>query len=202
MMLSFGQNPVARGIMPNSFMKRASDGATASVVPLLPRVASGDSLAVRECLRRYGGLVGSLARRFLKTPADVEEACQDIFVAVWKNAGMFDPVRGSEATFVAMIARRRLIDRLRSRGVQPELSASDLTVSADTLERYVDARAAVAGLEQCSEGQRQVILLASHGLTHPEIADELSLPLGTVKSHYARGIDLVKRALQSGKSGQ
>lgn len=202
MTFSFGLSLLAYGIEPESPMKRESVPSSSPAAPLLPRVATGDTLAVRECLQRYGGLVGSLSRRYLKSAADVEEACQDIFVALWKNARSFDPDRGSEATFVAMIARRRLIDRLRGQRAVPEVNASDLTVSADAVERYVDARAAARGLAQCSDGQRDVIVLASHGLTHSEIADELALPLGTVKSHYTRGIELIKRALHEGKSSQ
>ena len=52
-------------------------------------------------------------------------------------------------------------------------------------------------MKECNEDQRRVIVLAAvHGMTHEEIARELSLPLGTVKSHYTRGIERVKRALE------
>ena len=166
------------------------------LLPLLPRVAQGDELAVRECLRRYGALVASLARRFLRNSADVDDACQDIFLALWKNAAAFDPARAGEATFVAMLARRRLIDRLRAAAVRVPLPPSDDCVQSETLDRYVDARVAVAGLEQCSEEQRRVIVLAAHGLTHSEIAEEMNIPLGTVKSHYTRGIEYVKKKLE------
>ena len=165
-------------------------------LPLLPRIAKGDELALRECLRRYGPLVASLARKFLRNAADVDDACQDIFLALWKNASAFDPERAAETTFVAMLARRRLIDRLRAAAVRVPLPPSDACVESDTLDRYLDARIAVAGLTQCSEDQRKVILLASHGLTHAEIAEEMGIPLGTVKSHYTRGIDLVKKELE------
>ena len=58
-----------------------------------------------------GGLVWSLARKFLRSHADAEDAVQEIFVDVWRSAARFDPAIASETTFVAMIARRRLIDR-------------------------------------------------------------------------------------------
>jgi RNA polymerase sigma-70 factor (ECF subfamily) len=65
------------------------------------------------------------------------------------------------------------------------------------MESYVDARFAASALADLSEDQRRVILLAAlHGMTHDEISRELTLPLGTVKSHYARGIERVKRALE------
>jgi RNA polymerase sigma-70 factor (ECF subfamily) len=163
--------------------------------PLLPRVALGDELAMRECLRRYGGLLYSIVRRFCRDPADADDACQDVFVSVWRAATHFDPARGRESTFVALVARRRMIDRMRSaHGPGPE---GELTVTAaEVLDRYVDARTAAAALDACTDDQRRVITrVAAFGLTHEEVSKELGMPLGSVKSHYARGIERVRRAL-------
>lgn len=175
-----------------------------SLPPLLPRVAAGDELAVRECLSRYGNLVFSIARRFSRDARDAEDACQDIFVALWRSAASYDPARAEEATFVALIARRRLIDRGRTPGTRAIPNAlPEPGPSGTAMEAYVDARIAVAALEECSEAQRRVVMLAAlHGFTHEEIARELSLPLGTVKSHYARGIERVKRALSAREERQ
>jgi len=166
--------------------------------PVLERVARGEPDAVRECLRRYGGLVHAIAWRWSRDPRDVEDACQDVFLALWKSAGAFDPSRGEEATFVAMVARRRLIDRGRAPGSRPlPLAEEDRHVSPAAMEAYGDARVAASAVEECNEDQRRVILHAAvQGFTHDEIARELSIPLGTVKSHYARGIERVKRALK------
>ena len=82
---------------------------------VLARVGAGDASAVRDALQRFGGLVWALARRMSANTSDAEDAVQEIFVDVWKSAKKFDPAAGSEATFVAMIARRRLIDRMRAR---------------------------------------------------------------------------------------
>jgi RNA polymerase sigma-70 factor (ECF subfamily) len=86
---------------------------------VLPRIAAGDPGAASDCLARYGGLVWSLARRFLSNVADAEDAMQDVFIELWKNAGRYDPSRASEPTYVTMIARRRLIDRKRKAGRAP-----------------------------------------------------------------------------------
>ncbi len=202
---------VRRESEPSSRMKREEEGAgrTKQVEqeppPLLPRVAAGDELALKECFQRYRRLVYSLSWRMLRDERDVEDAFQDIFVALWKNAAAFDPSRGSEATFVVLVARRRLIDRTRLTRTR---SLADLgsgiaalegspSTSEPSLDNYIDAKNAVAALSACSEHQRHVIMLSAlHGLTHEEISTELSLPLGTVKSHYARGIERVKRALK------
>lgn len=163
---------------------------------LLPRIAAGDEGAVRECLLRYARLVYSLARRFLPA-ADVDDACQEVFLSLWQSAHAYDPDRSSEVTFVAMIARRRLIDRARSAGGRPlPVVERETNVSADAIEHHVDAKNAVAALAECSDEQRRVILLsACHGLSHDQIATELGMPLGTVKSHYTRGIERVRRTL-------
>ena len=177
--------------------KQQRDSVTPIAPPILPRVAQGDDLAVKECLRRYGRLVYSIVWRFTKDPRDAEDACQDIFVALWRSASAFDPARGTEATFVAMIARRRLVDRQRTTATRPIPQIDpEPEPSHSAMETYVDARIAVAALDECSADQKRVITLAAfHGMTHEEIATELSMPLGTVKSHYARAIARVRRAL-------
>ena len=87
---------------------------------LLPRIASGDQSAVPECICRYGGLVWTLARRRLASREDAEDVVQEVFVDLWRSADRFDPQVAEEITFVAMIARRRVIDRLRRGAAAPE----------------------------------------------------------------------------------
>ena len=82
---------------------------------LLDRIGAHDASAVSECIDAYGGLVWSLARRFTRTREDAEDAVREIFLALWRGAKRFDPASGSEQTFIATIARRRLIDRSRAR---------------------------------------------------------------------------------------
>lgn len=174
--------------------------AASGPAPVLPRIAQGDDGAVKECLRRYGRLVYAIARRFLREERDVEDACQDIFVALWRSAHAFDPSRGTEPTFVALVARRRLVDRQRTTGTRPLPNVEPPVEPTTSAETYVDARIAIAALDDCSEEQKRVVLLAAfHGMTHEEIATELSIPLGTVKSHYSRAIQRVKRALSAGE---
>ncbi len=171
--------------------------------PLLPRVALGDAAAVRACLEHYGRLVWALARRLSPTQADAEDAVQEIFVDVWKNAARFEPGIASEPAFVAMIARRRLIDRLRARKRRPEtdpiseprmqLPDTDGTANAETCAEASRAADAISALRP---EQRQVLLLAiRQGLSHEEIAEAMSMPLGTVKTHARRALLHVRAAL-------
>ena len=88
--------------------------ATTVSIPLLPRIAAGDERAVRECVGRYASLVWSLARRWSVDALDAEDAVQEVFVDLWRTAARFDATRASEAGWVAMVARRRLIDRSRT----------------------------------------------------------------------------------------
>ena len=172
---------------------------------ILQKIAGGDQGAVQECLKSYGGLVWSLARRMLRNTEDAEDAVQEIFLDVWKNAQRFDPAQASETTFIAMIARRRLIDRIRH--VQRRISADSLddvlaepSVRSDrTLQTNVEAREAAKALEQLRPEQRQVLQLSIvQGLSHQEIADATGMPLGTVKTHARRGILQVREILGLG----
>jgi RNA polymerase sigma-70 factor (ECF subfamily) len=172
---------------------------------ILQRIAGGDQAAVQECLKSYGGLVWSLARRMLRNTEDAEDAVQEIFLDVWKNAERFDPAQASETTFVAMIARRRLIDRIRH--IQRRISADSIedilaepSVRDDkVMQTNVEAREAAKAVDQLRPEQRQVLQLSIvHGLSHQEIADATGMPLGTVKTHARRGIIQVREILGLG----
>ena len=171
---------------------------------LLSRVAAGDATAVRECIARYGGLVWSIARRF--EPGDAEDAVQEIFLDLWKSAVRFDPSLGSEATFVAMIARRRLIDRRRTRRRRPtatEQIGDIQLVAPGSAEVSAEAAKAAKVLEQLRPEQRQVLVLATaHGMSHGEIAAHIGMPLGTVKAHVRRGLISIRNALLGVQEGQ
>lgn len=166
---------------------------------LLTRVASGDPGAVRDCLARYGGLVWSIARRF--EGPDAEDAVQEIFLDLWKSAARFDPQIASEAAFVAMIARRRLIDRRRTQQRRPATEAIDAIAAepaADAArgpDSCAEAAQAARALDRLRPEQRRVLVLATHGLSHGEIAERTGMPLGTVKAHARRGLQSIRAAL-------
>lgn len=166
---------------------------------LLARVAAGEPAAVQRCIERYGGLIWSLARRLLHSQAEAEDAVQEIFVEVWKNAWKYDAAVASETAFIAMLARRRLIDRRRKldrrhdRGALPETPpAGEAPQRADPEE----ARAAAAALGQLSDEQRRCLRLSVYeGLSHEKIAASTGLPLGTVKTHVRRGLIRIRQLL-------
>ncbi len=162
---------------------------------ILKEIAAGNRTAVEDCLKKYGGLVWSLSRRMLRNSDDAEDAVQEIFVDIWKNAAKFDETQASETTFIAMIARRRLIDRIRftSRRISAD-GLDDVMVEpvdrADkVMQTSLEANDAVKALKSLRPEQQQVLELSIvQGLSHQEIADRTGMPLGTVKTHARRGI--------------
>ena len=162
---------------------------------ILRRIAEGDQAAVRECISRHGGLVWSIARRGSANRSDAEDAVQEIFVSLWTNASRFDPAIASEATFIATIARRILIDRRRKLGRRPVAAplpatlASDSFAPLDQLERLDEAGRAAEALRCLGNDQRTVLTLAIYrGMTYLEIAESTGQPLGTIKSLARRGL--------------
>ena len=171
--------------------------------PLLPRVAQGDPEAVRECVDRYGALVWSIARRFASDVDDAEDAVQEAFIELWRKAVRYDPARSSEPTFVAMLVRRRLIDRVRQRAsrVQGEVEIETLELATphsttEPIELADEARHAARALLELRPDERRVLELSIyHGLTHEQIARSIRMPLGTVKTHIRKGLARVRELL-------
>lgn len=194
--------------VPLSLVTRSITPVMSSPAPLLPRIAVGDELAVRECVERYGALIWSLVRRWSPDARDAEDAVQEVFVDLWRSAARCEITRATEAGWVAIVTRRRLIDRLRrrQRAVELEPLPDDFDLADDTQtdeardDRVERARAALQALP---EAQRTVLELALlHGRTHDEIAKATNTPLGTVKSHIRRGVQRARALLQPGDASQ
>ena len=169
---------------------------------LLQRIAGGDREAVAACIDTYSGLVWSLARRFLRNDADAEEAVQEIFLELWEKSARFDPSVAAEVTFVSMIARRRLIDRRRKLDSEPVAQALDEIEHSlcDDAQGVLEANAELARvvdvIRTLKPEQQEVINMASWlGMSHAAIARQTGIPLGTVKSHVARGLLRIREAL-------
>jgi RNA polymerase sigma factor (sigma-70 family) len=200
---------VAAGLRPPGNSRSLNVSRTQRLVlqdSLLPRIAGGDQSAVPECISRYGGLIWTLARRRLASREDAEDAVQEIFIDLWRSADRFDPLVAEEITFVAMIARRRVIDRLRRCAGQPESASIDEVgavpdSSSDgrvgrRLELGEEARLADEHLAQLKPEEQRILRLSIYNsLSHAAIAEYTGLPLGTVKSHIRRGLDSLRQKL-------
>ena len=161
-------------------------------------------------MKKFSGLVWSLVRSKLGNSPEGEDLTQEIFVEIWKSAARFNPEAGSESVFIATIARRRIIDKLRYLGRRPETEEFDETssVGGTAPEQHVSVDAAIAyeAMQTLKEDQRALILMGVvEGMTHSEIATATGKPLGTVKTQMRRGLAKVRALLEdeddSGMSG-
>lgn len=170
--------------------------------PVLPRIARSDPRATQDLLDRYGTLLWSIARRHATDAADAEDAVQEILLDLWSKADRFDPTVGAEASFITMVARRKLIDRHRRRAARPQPQALDEALevpaaeSLATADKTEDVTRVLDVMRELPKERRRVLDLSLRvGLSHDEIATKLGLALGTVKSHARRGLMQIRDAL-------
>jgi RNA polymerase sigma-70 factor, ECF subfamily len=153
---------------------------------LLRLVGTGDRFAFEEIHRRYARSVLGIALRRLGDRERAEDVTQDTFASVWRSARRYDPARGAAASWLYTVARNAIVDGLR-RTPEPAAEPPD----SSTPEAGPPERAEASwltwrvhrALEGLPDHERPVIELAYYGgLSQSEIADYLSLPLGTVKT--------------------
>ena len=153
---------------------------------LLVRVAERDREAFELLYHRYVRSVMGLALRRLRDRGRAEDAVQETFASVWRSAASYRPERGPAAPWLYAVARNAIVDRLRARTEQPTEAPDTASPDAGPLERaessYVSWRVHRA-LEELPEREREVLALAYwSGLSQSEVAEFLSIPLGTVKT--------------------
>ena len=166
---------------------------------LLKGLSRGDESALRLLISTYGKFVFARAQRVLHDDSLAEEVAQETFLAVWADPDSFDPSKGNLKTFLLAVAKHKAIDVRRH---ELKLHARE-TASLDPAEliepfdrsRERDPRLARA-LEGLSQLQKQAILLAYFGgLTHKQIAEELGIPYGTVKTRIRDALSKLRLAL-------
>jgi RNA polymerase sigma-70 factor (ECF subfamily) len=157
---------------------------------LLAAIAERDQDSVAVLFDRYGGLAFALALRVLSDHGTAEDVVQESFLSIWRQAASYDTSRGTARTWLLTVVRNRAVDRLRSNrirvamdrpieGMDNSLGVSDVWAEVSV---KIDREAIRESLSNLPAEQQEVIELAYFGgLTHVEIAERLSLPLGTVK---------------------
>lgn len=169
---------------------------------ILQRVASGDERAVSDCIDEYGGVIWSLANRYLAgKSSEAEDAVQEIFVELWTSAHRFDPAKGSEPAFVTTIARRRLTDRRRRLAARPsvnmELSEFMARPASASEGGGEEAVLLAEEFDRLPEEERRLLWFSvGRGLTHREIGIATGQPIGTVKTRLRRAVMRLQAGMQ------
>lgn len=164
---------------------------------LMNRAAAGEERAVAELYDRFGSLVYKVARQLLPGRAEAEDAVQEIFIRLWQTADRYDPRRAKLVTWVMLIARRHLIDRLRRNAVRGNMASLRPDTSSPGTGEEPERRPQehernsrlLQRIAELPELQRVVIERAYlQGYTLREVSEQLEAPLGTIKSALSRGL--------------
>lgn len=171
----------------------------------LRAVAAGDRRAFEALYRRTSAKLFGVCLRILGERGIAEEVLQDVYLTIWRKAGQYDAGRAAPVTWLAMIARNRAIDRLRSARIERASVPIDLAADlpdegATVLERALvaaDGRRLHDCLDELGDEQRRAIRIAFlEGSTYEEFASRSGTPLGTVKSWIRRGLLKLRDCLQ------
>ncbi|HKA88886.1 MAG TPA: sigma-70 family RNA polymerase sigma factor [Haliangiales bacterium] len=168
---------------------------------LVTRVAGGDTGALARLYDRYAGMLLALARRMLGDAREAEDLVHDLFLEVWRAAGDYDGARGTVRAWILMRLRSRALDRRKSPRLARRSPLDDAPVgdmaAPDDPSMAADrsrVRRALVGLP----AEQRLVLELSYfeGLSSSEIAERETLPLGTVKSRLAAGMQKLRVSLE------
>ncbi|EEA01153.1 RNA polymerase, sigma-24 subunit, ECF subfamily [Burkholderia sp. H160] len=192
-------NPATDGGRPTGNLARRGD----ELNQLLLDVGTGDQTAFATLYRHTAAKLFGVCLKMLRDRSEAEEVLQDVYVTVWRRAVTFDPTLASAVTWLVAIARNRAIDRLRRHREEP--------LDESTEEEIVDDRPSPATIAEQSEDRRRLehcleALPARQGslvreaffsgATYAELAERLSVPLGTMKSWIRRSLLQLKVCLE------
>jgi RNA polymerase sigma-70 factor, ECF subfamily len=169
---------------------------------LLDRMAAGDRDALAIIFRRHHGTVYRFSRQMLGSPEAAEDVTQDVFVALTKNAGRFNPAVASLSTYLYGIARNLVLQRYKRSRTRIEVnldavdpSSTSLATSgdvADTLSReQLAAQVRLAILKLPIHYREAIVLCELNGLPYEEAAAISGCPVGTIRSRLSRARQMV-----------
>jgi len=193
--------------MAGSTIARTSDPAlddASKSEDLLVAAASGDEAAFELLVGRIRPQALRVARGVVRDPAIAEEVAQEVLTEVWQKADRFDPDRGTVVGWVATLARRRGVDRVRSEQagrnrddrVARRNQERDFDVVADEVEVRLEHWQVRRAMADLSDRQREAIELAYFGgHTYRDVARVLGIPEGTAKSRLRDGLLRLRESL-------
>ena len=181
------------------------DSPDTQLIALLDRVALADEPALRELYELTASKLYGVAVRVVSNREWAEDVLQEAFVNIWRIAGDYKASLSPPMAWMALIVRSRGLDFLRRRAsdradVMQELDdvisdtvAGDSPNPLDTAQASEQARALHQCLGQLDHKQREVVSLAYlRDMSHGELAEQLKLPLGTVKTWIRRGLEQLR----------
>jgi RNA polymerase sigma-70 factor, ECF subfamily len=172
---------------------------------LIQRLATGlDEQALSELYDRYQAPMYGLAMRVTNDAGLAQDAVQEAFISIWRNAARYSEARASVRTWMLSITHHRAVDlnrRRRPTTPLPEIEMASAAFSTPDVwpevSRAVDADSVRTAMSTLPDSQRQAIELAYFdGLTQLEISDRTGAPLGTVKSRVRLGLVQLRRELE------
>jgi RNA polymerase sigma factor (sigma-70 family) len=179
---------------------------------LVSRMCRCEEPALAELYDTLASRVYGLAMRIVHQPALAEEVVEDTFFQIWREANRFDSSRGKVIAWVLTICRSRALDALRRIDLtvlmeQPEELRAEVESAfidpASILEQFETGSAVRDALAALPARERQVVALAFfRGMTHQEIADSWSMPLGSVKTLLRRAFGQLREQLAATASGR
>ena len=176
-------------------------------VVILDLIAKNHPGSFEMLIEKYGNLVWSIGKKFLGNQSDLEDAVQEVMIAIWKSADKFDANKASEITFVSMIARRRFIDYLRK--ITKHKSEDSMDDDNNNIHLYkesilneeTDLALVKSAIEDLDTDDQELLNLSVYqGYSHSEISEILDIPLGTVKTRIRRNLMKLKDTFASNRS--
>ena len=174
---------------------------------ILARIAAGEDGSFELLIEKYGNLVWSIGKKFLYRQSDLEDAVQEVFIAIWKSANKFDANKAKEITFVSMIARRRFIDHLRKISKHKNLESIDDDNSGhqlykeSILNESTDLQLIKNAIKSLDINDQELLNLSIYqGYSHSEISKLLNVPLGTVKTRIRRNLIKLKEVFETNET--
>lgn len=163
----------------------------------MPPEALAHERDVREAYAAHSGELYGFALRSLGDSGLAEEAVQETFLRAWRAGDRFDPQIGSLRTWLFAILRNVVIDMGRARAARPPLAGRDAEPSVEPLDDALLAWQVEEAMRRLGEQHRQVLVETFYrGRPYAEVAKELGVPEGTVKSRVYYGLRALRVVLE------